>query len=75
MDVKVDGEPAPEVQWYHDGKTMSPKLYQNVPYLTKLIHETPKRSDTGVYKIIATNKYGVDQVEFQINVICKYIAW
>lgn len=75
IDVKVSGEPAPEVTWYQDDKTIihtHHKRVDNIPYNTKFIHDHPERKDTGVYKIVAINKYGQDQAEIDITVICKY---
>lgn len=74
LDVKVSGEPAPEVAWYVNGKTLQPtshKRVDNVPYNTKFYNDNPERKDTGTYKIVAQNKYGQDQAEFEITIICK----
>lgn len=76
IDIKVSGEPAPEVSWLQNGKSISntsSKRVENVPYNTKYINGAPERKDTGLYKITANNKYGHDEVEFQINIICKYL--
>lgn len=76
IDVKVSGEPAPEVTWYQDDRTVistSHKRVDNVPYNTKLIHDHPERKDSGIYKIVAINKYGQDQAEIEITVVCKYL--
>lgn len=73
-DVKVSGEPAPDVQWYfNDVPISSNSIYQidNIPYNTKLYHSNPLRKDTGIYKIVATNKYGQDEKEVEVTVICK----
>lgn len=75
IDVKVSGEPAPEVTWYLDERTVTDTSHRhidNVPHNTKFTHSHPERKDTGVYKIVAINKYGQDQAEVEITVICKY---
>lgn len=75
IDVKVSGEPAPDVTWYQDNKTItstSHKRVDNVPYNSKFFNDKPERKDTGVYKIVAVNKYGQDQAEIDITVVCKY---
>ena len=72
IDVAVAGEPAPDVVWTQSGKSIqqsSARRIDNVPYNTKYINSSPERKDTGLYKIVASNKYGQDQVEFQINII------
>lgn len=74
FDVKVSGEPAPDVEWHLDGKQIpetSHRRVENVPYNTKFHNDNPERKDSGTYKITATNKYGTDTVEIEINVICK----
>lgn len=75
IDVKVSGEPAPDVTWYQDGKmvTTSPhSRVENVPYNSKLFNDKPERKDTGIYKIVAVNKYGQDSEEIDITVVCAY---
>lgn len=44
----------------------------NVPYLTKYQHASPRRKDSGTYKIQAVNKYGQDTAELEIIVTCEY---
>lgn len=76
LDINVSGEPAPEISWTQNGKIVysTPvSRIENVPYNTKYINSNPERKDTGLYKIAAHNLYGQDQVEFQINIISKYI--
>lgn len=76
LDIAIIGEPPPQVTITLNGKSIqetSSKRIENIPYNTKYINDNPERKDTGVYKITAVNKYGQDQVEFQINVISKYM--
>ncbi|KNE87445.1 hypothetical protein PSTG_19170, partial [Puccinia striiformis f. sp. tritici PST-78] len=77
LDINVIGEPAPDVVWSQNGKSIqqsSQCRLENIPYNTKYIHGNPERKDTGLYKIVATNKYGQDTVEFEINIISKFYA-
>ncbi|KAH8269759.1 hypothetical protein KR018_000421 [Drosophila ironensis] len=74
LDINVTGEPAPDVTWAQNNRsiqTTSVSQIENVPYNTKYINKNPVRKDTGLYKIVAHNLYGQDQVEFQINIIAK----
>lgn len=76
LDVKVSGEPAPDVSWHVNGKALlesSSKRVENVPYNTKFFNNHPERKDTGTYKITAVNKYGQDQAEIEITVVCKLL--
>lgn len=76
LDIKVFGEPAPEVSWLVNGKSIlqtTHRRIENVPYNTKFSNDNPERKDTGTYKITATNLYGSDTADIEINVICKYI--
>lgn len=74
LDVNVAGEPAPEITWALAGKSIlitSHRRIENVPYNTKYINDNPERKDNGLYTIHATNQYGSDTAEIQINVIGK----
>lgn len=75
IDVKVSGEPAPDVTWYQDNRTLTStdhKRVDDVPYNSKFFNDKPERKDSGVYKIVAVNKYGQDTAEIEITVVCKY---
>lgn len=75
IDVKVSGEPPPEVVWYQDSKTITQsgsRRVDNVPYNSKFFNDKPERKDTGVYKIVASNRYGQDTAEIEITVVCKF---
>ncbi|XP_018789320.1 PREDICTED: twitchin isoform X17 [Bactrocera latifrons] len=74
LDIQVTGEPAPDVTWSQSGKSIistSSRRIESIPNSTKYFNESPERKDTGLYKIVATNKYGQDEVEFQVNIIAK----
>ncbi len=74
IDVKVSGEPAPEVVWYQDNKTVTQTAHrrvENIPYNSKFFNDKPERKDTGIYKIVASNRYGQDTAEIEITVVCK----
>lgn len=76
FDVKVSGEPAPDVEWMINNKSINQTTYrrvENVPYNTKFFNDKPDRRDTGMYKITATNQYGTDSVEIEVTVVCKYL--
>ncbi|CAD7001755.1 unnamed protein product, partial [Ceratitis capitata] len=74
LDIHITGEPAPDVTWYQSNKSIQTTLsrrIEDIPYKTKYINSSPERKDTGLYKIVASNKFGQDQAEFQINIISK----
>lgn len=75
LDVQVSGEPPADIVWSQSDKSIqqsSSRSIENKPYNTKYINGNPDRKDTGLYKIVATNKYGQDEVEFQLNVISMF---
>lgn len=75
FDVKISGEPCPSVHWTINDRSVNITTHRridNVPYNSKFINETPERKDTGTYKITATNKFGTDSVEVEVDVICKF---
>ena len=74
LDVKVIGEPVPDIDWYFNKKVLketSAVRVENKPNNTRFMNDDPLRSHTGTYKIVAVNKHGKDQVEFEITVISK----
>ncbi|PSN48991.1 hypothetical protein C0J52_03867 [Blattella germanica] len=74
LDVKITGEPPPDVTWSLNNKSIQETSYrriENVPYNSKFFHDNPERKDTGTYKIQATNKYGSDTAEVEITVVSK----
>lgn len=73
-DLKVSGEPAPDVTWFFNNSIISTNsIYQidNIPYNTRFYYSNPMRNSTGIYKVVATNKYGTDEEEVEIIVIGK----
>lgn len=75
FDVKIIGEPPPEVTWSVNNKSIQETSYrriENVPYNSKFFNDNPERKDTGIYKIHAVNKYGSDTAEVEVTVVCKY---
>lgn len=74
FDVKITGEPAPEVEWTLDDKSVDSIdgiKVNNIPYNSKFYIDEPQRKHTGKYKITARNKYGQDQVEVDIEILTK----
>ncbi|OTF76669.1 hypothetical protein BLA29_001005, partial [Euroglyphus maynei] len=77
FDVKVIGEPPPKTMWYRDGddKPLSGNdgdlKIENEPYRTKLMVPKAKRCDTGLYKLVATNPSGTDEVQVKVTVLDK----
>ncbi|KAL0267677.1 UNVERIFIED_CONTAM: hypothetical protein PYX00_009872 [Menopon gallinae] len=72
FDVKIIGEPAPDVTWYLNGKSIGGRArIENIPNNSKFFNDSTERKDTGTYKITATNKYGSDTAEVEVNVLSK----
>ncbi|GLH11531.1 Titin, partial [Gryllus bimaculatus] len=74
FDVKIIGEPPPDVTWTMNNKSIqetSHRRIENVPYNSKFFHDEPVRKDSGTYKITAVNKYGSDSAEVEIIVVSK----
>ena len=75
FDVKIIGEPPPDVTWLLNSKSIQQTTFrriQNVPYNSKFFNDKPERKDTGIYKITAINQYGSDTAEVEVTVVCKY---
>lgn len=76
FDVKVIGEPPPKTTWYHNDndKPLTNDDHvkiENEPYRTKLLVANSKRADTGMYKLVASNPSGSDEVEVKVTVLDK----
>lgn len=77
LDVKIIGEPPPEVTWALGGKSIPlnhSRRIEDVPYNSKLINDKAERKDTGTYLVTATNKWGQDSAEIEVTVICTYFS-
>ncbi|ODM93780.1 Twitchin [Orchesella cincta] len=71
-DVKVTGEPAPEIKWTLKGKEVKGSDRTKVvieDYQTKLSTRMATRADSGVYTITASNVNGTDIAEVEVIVI------
>ena len=74
FDVKIIGEPAPDVTWTFASKMIqqtSTRRIEDVPYNTKFFNDKAERKDSGTYTITAVNKYGQDVAEVEVTVVCK----
>ncbi len=74
FDVNLRGEPAPDVTWSKDGKTLSDSdmvRIKNKPYKTNFYIDEAVRKDAGTYLITAVNIHGKDMAEVIVSVISK----
>ena len=74
LDVKVIGEPAPEIEWHLNKRPLkesSTLRVENRKNQTRFMNDDPIRKQSGKYKIIAVNAHGRDEAEIQITVISK----
>lgn len=74
FDVKIIGEPPPDVTWVINNKSIQQTTHrriQNVPYNSKFFNDKPERKDSGTYKITAVNQHGSDTAEVEVTVICE----
>lgn len=75
-EVKVAGEPAPECKWIFLGKDKEEELsdndhikINNVDYLTEFQIKDALRSQSGKYKLVATNRNGTDEEIVTVSII------
>lgn len=75
FDVKVSGEPPPTMEWSLRGDVL---LKTESVYITNRDHSTKlkvidaKRSDDGIYYLVAKNVHGVDKAAVKVTVIGKF---
>jgi len=70
----IIGEPPADVTWKKEDRVIETTrdkslIITNVPYNTKLMIKSCKRSDQGQYTVLATNSVGKDQVIVNLTVI------
>lgn len=71
INIPMNGAPEPTVEWEIDGQALKPTsrietMTKNE--ITSLKIPVSKRSDTGMYKITATNPYGKDSADIDVLV-------
>lgn len=74
LDVKIIGEPPPEVTWFFKDKEIATNdeyRIDNVDYNTKFFIMRAKRPQSGKYQILAKNQVGEDKAEVDITVLGK----
>lgn len=75
FDVKIIGEPPPDVTWTLGTKPIQLshlRRIENVAYNSKFFNDKAERKDTGSYLITAINKWGQDTAEVEVIVVCKF---
>lgn len=74
IDVKVVGEPEPTISWEFNDRSLMSTTHmsiRNESYKSYLQNTEATRRDAGRYKVIATNKYGYDEAEIEVQVLSK----
>ena len=74
IDVRVAGEPEPTIAWEFNDRTLLSTTHmsiRNEPHKSYLKNAEATRRDAGRYKITATNKFGYDEAELEVQVISK----
>lgn len=72
FDVKVSGEPPPTKEWSLRGDIILKNESINIvnqDYSTKLKILDAKRSDDGIYYLVAKNIHGMDKAAVKVTVI------
>lgn len=77
FDVKISGEPPPSKEWSVRGDVLTKTENINIinyDYSTKLKVIDAKRSDDGIYYLVAKNIHGMDKAAVKVTVIGTYPA-
>lgn len=75
FDVKISGEPPPTKEWSIKGDVIIKTECINITnqdYSTKLKVIDAKRSDDGIYYLVAKNIHGMDKAAVKVTVIGNY---
>ena len=71
LPVTVTGHPKPSVTWYHGDKELVAKeniTIETVDMESKVTVKSSSRANSGKYKIVAENKVGTAEAEFDVFV-------
>jgi len=71
IDCPVSGIPVPDIVWLRNGDLLDPVFHPNIQFLSggrQLRVLTAAVSDTAVYRCLATNKAGKDNIDFNLAV-------
>lgn len=74
IDARVAGEPAPTIEWQLNDRTLLSTTHMSIrtePHKSYLKNEEATRRDVGIYMITATNKFGYDEAEIEVQVLSK----
>lgn len=74
MESDVKGEPPAKITWSYNGEVLrsGDRLkIENEEYKTTFTLQKVKRSDKGIYTVVAKNDSGTDTVEVELEVLCK----
>jgi len=74
LEANIIGEPPADVTWIKNEATLESTkeaAITNVPYNTKMIMRSVKRTDAGEYTVIAKNSQGKDTVTINLTVLSK----
>uniref|UniRef100_A0A665WKD5 non-specific serine/threonine protein kinase n=1 Tax=Echeneis naucrates TaxID=173247 RepID=A0A665WKD5_ECHNA len=76
ISAKIRGQPKPMVHWLKDGVTVKTAgrftVRETDDGTSEMRISSAQRSDTGLYICNITNKYGSEQAEFMVEVVCEY---
>ena len=66
--IKVNGEPQPTVTWYHDGEPVRADYAREIEADGSLTIPSAELKHSGVYKVVAANRYGSEEREIKLMV-------
>lgn len=75
FNVNVEGEPNPKCQWSLNDSPLASdrtKVDNTTDNNTKLKTRDAERSDSGRYKLVATNEHGTDEAEVNVVVLGEF---
>ena len=75
LNCAVSGHPSPDIRWLRDGRPIDTQLHPNIRLLAdsrQLRIDSAAVADAAVYRCLATNKAGQDQLDYHLAVHSQY---
>ena len=73
ISVNVQGDPAPTVTWYKDGRPISDRhiMIDTTDFMSMLSIRRTTQEDSGEYEVVAKNEWGTSSLSFSVKVMGK----
>ena len=78
INVSVQGDPAPVVTWYKDGRPMRDDRHTMIDtsdFMSTMSIRRAAKDDSGEYEVVAKNEWGTSSLSFSVKVMGESSCW